>query len=68
MDNLFAKRKLKKHKNNQQQPKAEIKIGKFYLSEYHDGKIWLEHESGEGMEVPAEQVLNLIDEYWVANF
>lgn len=51
-----------------QQPKAMIKVGKFYLSEHRNGEIWLEHESGEGMNVSADQLLNLIDEYWVANF
>lgn len=48
--------------------KAEIKVGKFILSEYYNGEIWIEHESGEGMEISPDELLNLIDKYWVANF
>jgi len=48
--------------------KATIKLGKFQLSELCDGKLWLLHESGEGMEISAAELLKLIDEYWTANF
>jgi len=48
--------------------KAEIKVGNFYLTECHDDTIWLEHESGEGMQIDPEQLLKLIDEFWIKNF
>jgi len=54
---------------NGQIPKQEIKIGKFYLSEYIGDKqqIWMEHENGEGMGVPVIIMERVLKNFWDMN-
>lgn len=40
-----------------------LPIGNFTLTRY-DGGYWLAHASGEGMQVPASVLGNLVDELW----
>lgn len=40
-----------------------MQIGNFTLTRY-DGGYWLAHKDGEGMQVPASVLGNLVDELW----
>lgn len=40
-----------------------LRIGNYTLTRY-DGGYWLAHASGEGMQVPASVLGNLVDELW----
>lgn len=37
------------------EPKVEIQIGDYFISKYESrDSLWIEHKSGEGMEITAE--------------
>lgn len=48
--------------------KVEIEIGDFYLSKMDNGNYWLEHITGEAMEVNKEKLKELISIFYDDNF
>lgn len=54
--------------NAQPTPNVEIEVGKYTLRPFHVGSIWLEHESGEGMQVPINDFETVLDKYYRKNF
>ena len=48
--------------------KGPLRIGDFSLHAMKDGKIWIEHKSGEGMATPSVDLAKVIQEYYKENF
>lgn len=49
------------------QKDAKIKIGEYYISYFVNGTYWIEHESGEGMQV-SEKFEKMLDAWYKENF
>lgn len=45
-----------------------IVIGPYKISNFPSGSFWIEHESGEGMEVSSISLIALIDTFYKENF
>lgn len=47
-----------------------LEIGQYIIRKYMGlgGGYWVEHESGEGMQVPAHSLEELIDKFYKENF
>ena len=45
-----------------------IRIGPYAISDFKHGGFWLEHESGEGMQVHETNMVELIDEFYKRTF
>lgn len=50
--------------------RVSLKIGKYIISQYTNGEIWIDDEDGEGMPVKKTfiQLYNAIDKYYNDNF
>lgn len=48
----------------------QITIGEFTIKPFHvnDGTFWIEHSSGEGMQVSGESLIKLINQFYTENF
>lgn len=50
-------------------PTAEhIAVGAYTLTKLRDGKIWMQHESGEGMSANAVDLEKTLNEFFTENF
>jgi len=45
-----------------------FKVGEYEITEYSQDSLWIQHESGEGMEVGKREFEKLIDEYYQETF
>lgn len=45
-----------------------IEIGTYEISKRSDGTFWIEHESGEGMQVSERALFELIHQFYKKNF
>lgn len=48
--------------------KDRITIGPYTITPYHHGGFWIEHESGEGMQVSTFAMIELISRFYSSNF
>lgn len=45
-----------------------LQIGDYYIARWSNGDFWVEHESGEGMQVKRRQMEKLISDFYRENF
>lgn len=50
------------------EPKERLHIGKYYLTKWYNGNIWIgDGNSGEGGEFNVKELENLIEQFYVEN-
>jgi len=45
-----------------------LTVGEYTITRYNDNDYWIEHETGEGMQVFAHNFEKLIDEFYKEEF
>jgi hypothetical protein len=49
-------------------PRPVVAVGRYSISAYHDGQVWLARENGEGMAVSATDLARVIDDFFRERF
>lgn len=47
---------------------GRVNIGQYTISRFDYISVWIEHESGEGMQTSTEDLEKVIDEFYKTNF
>lgn len=45
-----------------------VRVGNLTITEWPDGKLWLAHKNGEGMQTSAEKLGAVLEEYFQKEF
>lgn len=68
LENLIKKTGMMKVSDFVADSIQKIEVGQYEIRKLRDGSFWIEHETGEGMQVKADSLEALITQYYADNF